>query len=120
VSADAPPLDLLLNLASCSKTSLGGIKLARYNRSANSWKELKALLEEIFEEWVRAEAEARAAEWLEECRQELGRNILPFPRQQSADQSARSDVSEPTALDVKESRRGEWRAPDFEKRRDRL
>ena len=120
MSTDGPPLDLLLNLASCSKTSLGSIKLARYNRSANSWKELKALLEEIFEEWVRAESEARAAEWLEECRQDLGRNILPFPRQQSADQSAGLDVSEPAALNVEDSRRGEWRAPDFQKRRDRL
>ena len=120
MSTDGPPLDLLLNLASCSKTSLGSIKLARYNRSANSWKELKALLEEIFEEWVRAEAEARAAEWLEECRQELGRNILPFPRQQSADQSAGADIPAPPVLNVGKRCRGEWRTADFQKRGDRL
>lgn len=116
----SPPLDLLLNLASCLKTCLDGIKLARYNRSANSWKELRALLEEILEEWVRAESEARAAEWLEECRRELGRNIIPFPSQKATNHAASTDIPVPPILNVEESRHRKWRSVDFQKRRDRL
>jgi hypothetical protein len=120
MSDTQPPIELLLNLASCSKFSLGMIKLTRYNRSANSWKELRALLEEILEEWVRAESEARASEWMEECRKELGRSIIPFPRDKSANHAASADVPAPPILNVEEGRRAKWRPTDFQKRRDRL
>lgn len=77
----SPPLHYLLR---CSRTSLEAFELARLNRIANLRKEF----DEMLEQWVEAEVEARLSRWILEMRRESPpptrpldshQALLPFP-----------------------------------------
>jgi hypothetical protein len=50
----------ITKLAECSKPTLESIELARLNRAADLRKEMQ----EVTDEWIEAQAEARLARWL--------------------------------------------------------